>query len=114
MARGDVLRIELPPVEAGREQIGRRPAIAVQSDASGVSLPTLMIIPLTSQLSALRFAYPLRIEPSALNGLTAPSVLLIFQLRAIDQRRILGTLGKLEQEYLDQLESEMKRLLGLR
>ncbi len=56
----------------------------------------------------------LRIEPSAMNGLTMPSVLLIFQLRAIDQRRILGTVGRLEQEYLDQLEIEMKRLLGLR
>ncbi len=56
----------------------------------------------------------LRIEPSAMNGLTVPSVLLVFQLRAIDQRRILGTVGRLEQEYLDQLEIEMKRLLGLR
>ena len=72
-----------------------------------------MIIPLTSQLSALRFAYTLRIEPSVINGLTVPSVLLVFQLRAIDQHRILGTLGRLEQDYLEQLDLEMKRLLGL-
>jgi mRNA interferase MazF len=62
----------------------------------------------------LRFAYTLRVEPSAMNGLTVPSVLLVFQLRAIDQQRILGTLGRLEQTYLDQLDLEMKRLLGLR
>jgi mRNA interferase MazF len=115
MARGDVLRIELPspPGGAGHEQAGCRPAIAVQADVSGTNLPTLMIVPLTGQLSALRYPYTIRVEPSNANGLTQPSVLLVFQLRAIDRRRIIGTIGRLEQEYLEQLEAEMRRLLSL-
>ncbi len=115
MARGDVLRIELPspPGGVGHEQAGRRPAIAVQTDLTSASLPTLMIVPLTGQLSALRFPHTIQVEPSRANGLTQPSVLLVFQLRAIDRQRILGRIGCLEQNYLDQLDAEIRRMLNL-
>ena len=42
MARGDVLQINLPS-SGGREQSGKRPAIAVQTDVVGELL--LMIAP---------------------------------------------------------------------
>ncbi|MGQ9625282.1 MAG: type II toxin-antitoxin system PemK/MazF family toxin [Anaerolineae bacterium] len=109
------MRVELPPPlgGVGHEQAGRRPAIAVQADVASYNLPTLMRVPITGQLSALRFPYTIRVEPSNVNGLTQPSVLLVFQLRAIDRRRILETIGRLEQNYLDQLDAEMRRLLNL-
>lgn len=44
MARGDVLLVSLP-VSDGREQSGRRPAVAVQTDIAGE--PMLMIAPIT-------------------------------------------------------------------
>ncbi|HID62966.1 MAG TPA: type II toxin-antitoxin system PemK/MazF family toxin [Anaerolineae bacterium] len=115
MARGDVLRVEFPypPGGAGREQAGRRPAIAVQTDVTSASLPTLMVVPLTGRLSALRFPHTIQVEPSEVNGLTQPSVLLVFQLRAIDHRRIPGKIGRLEQHYLNQLDEEMRRMLSL-
>ena len=112
MARGDVLRVEIP-VSEGHEQAGRRPAIAVQTDTTGASLPTLMIVPLTGQLNALRFPHTILVEPSSENGLTQQSVLLVFQLRAIDRRRIVETIGHLEQHYLDQLDREMRLMLDL-
>ena len=52
MARGDVLLVSLPPSDR-REQSGRRPAVAVQTDDAGE--PMLMIAPVTSNLAALRF-----------------------------------------------------------
>ncbi len=113
MARGDVLSIDLPSPGGGREQAGRRPAVAVQSDVVGIQLPTLMVVPLTSQLSAARFPYTIQVTPSKLNGLFRPSVLLVFQLRAIDQQRILGKVGRLEQEYLDRMDAAMRQMLGL-
>ena len=115
MARGDVLRIEFPypPSDAGHEQAGRRPAIAVQTDVTSASLPTLMVVPLTGRLGALRFPHTIQVEPSKENGLTQTSVLLVFQLRAIDQKRILERIGHLEQNYLDQLDAEMRRMLDL-
>jgi len=54
MARGDVLLVSLPPSDR-REQSGRRPAVAVQTDQAGE--PMLMVAPVTSSLAAL----PLRI-----------------------------------------------------
>lgn len=53
MARGDVLLVSLPTSDK-REQSGRRPAVAVQTDLAGE--PLLMIAPVTSNLNALRFA----------------------------------------------------------
>lgn len=115
MARGDVLRVELPEPgqSAGREQAGTRPAVAVQADLPGANISTVMIVPFTSQLAALRFPYTFRVEPSPANGLDRPSVLLVAQLRAIDRRRIRATLGRLEPEDIARLEKEMQRLLGL-
>lgn len=47
MARGDVVIIELPSSEL-REQSGRRPAVAVQTDVAGE--PMLMVAPITSPI----------------------------------------------------------------
>lgn len=54
MARGDLLLVNLPSSDR-REQGGRRPAIAVQTDLTGE--PMLMVAPVTSNLAALRFAF---------------------------------------------------------
>lgn len=50
MARGDVLLVTLPDSD-GREQSGRRPVVAVQTDITGE--PMLMVAPVTSNLAAL-------------------------------------------------------------
>jgi mRNA interferase MazF len=108
MARGDVLLVGLPDSDK-REEKGNRPAIAVQTDVA-VS-PMLMIVPVTSSLGALRFPFTVRIEPSALNGLTLLSVAMVFQMRAIDRKRIIRKIGELEPEYLVQIDGEIWRML---
>jgi mRNA interferase MazF len=115
MARGDILAVDLPipSGHAGHEQVGYRPSVVVQTDVTDPDLPTTMIVPLTTNLSAVRFSHTFRVDPSPLNGLAKPSVLLVFQLRAIDKRRLGKTIGRLEQYHLQQLEAEMRRLLGL-
>ena len=107
MARGDVLLVNLPGTN-GHEQSGRRPAIAVQTDFAGE--PMLMIAPVTSNLNALRFAFAVQIEPSTENGLTTTSVVMIFQMRAIDKNRIVRKIGKLSDEDLQKVDVEIKRL----
>lgn len=115
MARGDIFIVDFPAPAgpAGREQMGHRPAIVVQTDLTNTDLPTTMIVPFTSNLNAMRFSHTLRIDPSFQNGLTRPSVLLIFQLRAIDKRRLGNKIGSLEDHYLQKLEAEIRCLLGL-
>lgn len=42
-----------------------------------------------------------------------PSVLMIFQLRAIDKTRVTKKIGRLEDELMTKVNDEMKDLLGL-
>ncbi len=72
-----------------------------------------MIVPFTSNLKAQRFPHTILIQPSKQNGLTAPSVLLDFQLRAIDKQRVLKKISQLEDELMGKVNQEMKDLLGL-
>jgi len=53
------------------------------------------------------------VEPTKENGLTARSVLLIFQLRAIDKQRVTKKIGHLEDNLIKKVNQEMKDLLGL-
>jgi mRNA-degrading endonuclease toxin of MazEF toxin-antitoxin module len=78
---GDIYWVELL-ARGGRAQSGRRPAIIFQKDRT---LPTTLLIPLTSQQDALRFSGTVLIEPDAENGLRQPSVALVFQLTAVDK-----------------------------
>jgi mRNA interferase MazF len=112
MARGDVLWVELPPPigGTGREQTGRRPAGAVQIDES---TPTIVVVPVTSQLSAERFPYTVRVQPSVTNGLSQISILLVFQMRALDRIRVIGRAGRLEVHYLAKLDEVLRQMLGL-
>lgn len=82
---GDVVWVEFP-AGAGRAQAGRRPSIVAQVSPVSAALPTVLLIPLTSQQDALRFPGSVLVEPDASNGLRRPSVALVFQLTAIDKR----------------------------
>lgn len=108
MARGDVLLVSLPASDA-REQSGRRPAVAVQTDFSGE--PMLIIASITSNLNAMRFAFSVKIEPSKENGLTQTSIVMIFQIRAIDKNRIIKKIGKLSDEDLQKVDNEIWKML---
>ncbi len=108
MARGDVILVSLPESE-GREQSGRRPAVAIQTDIAGE--PMSMIAPITSNLAALRYTFSVRVEPSSENGLTMPSVVMVFQMRAIDKARIIRKIGRLSSEDLVRIDAEIWRML---
>ena len=115
MPRGDIHFIELPPPTggSGREQSGNRPAVIVLSDNSPQGNPLTMVVPITGQLTALRFPYTFQVDPSPTNGLSQPSVLLVFQLRAIDRQRIRNIIGNLENNHLQRLNEEINRLLDI-
>jgi len=81
---GDIYWVELPSAN-GREQRGRRPAIILQDETFAGTLPTVLVIPLTSSRRALRFSGTALIRSTQSNGLKADSVALVFQCRAIDR-----------------------------
>ena len=100
------------PEQGGREQMGRRPVIIFQDTVAFVT-PTVLVIPLTSQLDTLNIPATLLIQPTASNGLRVPSVALVFQLRAIDVRGIEQYVGHLDDPDLQAIQALAKRLMKL-
>jgi len=104
----EIYLAEIPKVN-GREQFGFGPVLLVSQSIREISL----IIPSTSNVLALRFPYTLKIEPSLKNGLSLPSILLIFQLRAIDSKRLKKKLGELEKFYAVQIKKQLRNIKDL-
>ncbi len=115
MQRGDIVLVDLPQAAgvSGHEQMGTRPALVVHNDTTSANLSVIMIVPMTSNLMAQSFAHTILIQPSKQNGLSTPSVILIFQLRAIDKRRIVKKIGVIETPVMEQVNEELKKLLGV-
>lgn len=113
MQRGDIVFVRLPRVagQSGHEQIGRRPALVIHNNETANQLSVIMVVPMTSNLNAERFSHTILVEPSATNGLNTTSVLLVFQLRAIDKKRIERKIGTLESSVMENVNKELKKLL---
>ena len=92
MNAGDVYWVDFPSL-GGREQAGRRPAIILQGATASAVLPTVLCVPLTSQIDAMRFPGTVLVEADTNNGLRRASVALVFQLTAIDRRQVSLRLG---------------------
>lgn len=110
MKYGDIYSVEIP-ASNGREQAGTRPALIVQT--SKAHLPTILIVPLTTKLAALSFTATFRIVPDQDNHLATESVALVFQLRAIDKKRLKSKIGHLSEKYLKELKAKLKFLLNI-
>ncbi len=109
MRKGEVWRVRLP-IASGHKQAGERPAVIVQNNSFTASLPTVLVVPFTSKLNAKRFAGTMVVQPDGVNGLTLPSVALVFQLGAQDKDDLLEHLGDLDSTTLDQIMTMIDQL----
>ncbi len=107
MNKGDIWLVELP-LANGHEQMGTRPAIVLAK-----SLNMVITIPLTSNPISMHFPYTVKINPSQTNGLNAKSIALLFQIRAIDQKRLKHNLGELENKTISQVDAHLRKMLNL-
>lgn len=104
----EIVLVEFPNSNH-KEQSGFRPAIVFSNSVSTFPI----VIPITSNMLALRFEYTQSIDPSIENGLTSKSVILFFQIRAIDKKRIVKSIGKISNQKSAIIKSEIKKLLEL-
>jgi mRNA interferase MazF len=111
MSRGETFWVELPPAN-GREQVGRRPSVIVQDETYAATSPLVIVVPLTGAVAASRFPGAVLVDPTPQNGLERPSVALVFQVRAIDRRRVNGKIGALDTEALSRVFEALDRLTG--
>lgn len=112
MTRGDVYLAVLDPAQ-GSEQSGTRPVIIVSRDAINLHSPVVVVVPLTLRRSGLRLL-PSHIEiKMGEGGLTADSVALCEQVRAISTTRLTRALGHLSAITISQLNGALKIALDL-
>lgn len=86
--------------------------MVIQDATYGQGSPLVLVVPLTSQVGALRFPGTVRIEPTGGNGLTLSSIAMVFQMRALDRTRFVSRLGILDAVNLDLVLAELDRLIG--
>lgn len=108
MRVGEIYWVDFP-ARGGRAQSGRRPAIIFQKETT---LPTVLLIPLTTQQDALRFAGTVLVNPDVNNNLTQTSVALVFQLTAVDKNFIKGKLGTLSGNKMNEIWAVFDNLTG--
>jgi len=110
--RGEIWLADLNPPH-GTEPGKTRPVLVIQSQALlDVNHPSTYIIPLTTNL--IQDAEPLRIRIPAAGHLLQASDLLMDQLRAIDNRRLVrGPLHRLPASTMKRVASALLELVGV-
>ena len=109
---GEVWLANLNP-SRGTEPGKTRPVLIMQAQALlDVAHPSTLIIPLTTSL--IDDAYPLRVRVLAKEQLQQDSDLLIDQVRAIDNKRLIqGPLMLIEKALLQQIYSAVGEVMGM-
>lgn len=78
----------------GSEQAGRRPVLVVSRERLNQLLPVVNVLPLTSRKSHARTIYPNEVLlPADTTGLALDSIVLCYQIRTLDKRRLEQRLG---------------------
>ena len=108
MKKGEIWLLDFPS-RGGHEQRGTRPALLIAN--TGTDL--MIVIPLTSNLQALRFPHTLEVKKSDANGLDEDSIAMLFQMQALDKRRFLTCIGELEHSVMKKIDDALLLLLQL-
>jgi mRNA interferase MazF len=110
--RGEVWLANLDPKQ-GTEPGKTRPVLIVQAQALlDAQHPSTLIVPLTTNL--VNNAEPLRLRVAAAGRLRQDSDLLIDQLRAIDNRRLVqGPMSKLSAALMARVHEAIAEVLDL-
>ena len=109
--RGDIWLVGLDPT-IGHEIKKLRPAVVIQNDLGNKYSPITIIAPITSQ--GTEKIYPIEvILDKKSSGLEKISKILLNQIRAIDKRRLIKRIGKVDYETIVKIDNAIRISLGL-
>ena|SRR3989344_7729629 len=109
--RGDIWLVNLDPT-IGHEVSKSRPAVIIQNDIGNKYSPITIIAPISSQ--KINDIYPVEVLLTKENsGLDKMSKVLLNQIRAIDKRRLIKRIGKLDEYTFNKIDEALKISLSL-
>ena len=116
LLRGQVWELNFEP-QTHKEEPGKRnrPALVIQTDLLNRSgHPTTIVVMGTTQVRRDKDYFPLRVALVNQGGLAQETDLLIDQIRAVSNRRFMGTqpLAVLGVNHLKRVEEALKLLVG--
>jgi mRNA interferase MazF len=105
--KGDIFLVNFNPQKKNNEVGKIRPALIYQNDVLNSSnYPTIIVIPLTTQL--IDDSLPIRLRIEAKEKLLKDSDLLLTQIRAIDKSRLMDFLCSVDSEILSMIDDNLK------
>ncbi len=108
--RGEVFIADLNP-GFGREMHKKRPVLVISNNSLNQNLSTVIMIPLSSVIP--EFIGPDVVKIGDKMGLDKESVLIVNQIRSIDQARLIKRVGILSQDKIEQVEEALQITLGM-
>jgi mRNA interferase MazF len=107
MKRGDIV-IAVTPGDYGKP----RPAAVVQSDIFNPTHASITLCPITSHLVDAPL-FRLSLQPTAENGLEAPSQIMVDKIITIRKEKLRQAIGRLTSAEIDTLNRALYLWLGL-
>ena len=108
--RGEIFLVSLDPT-IGSEINKTRPALVISNDINNKFSSTVTVIPITSNVEKV---FPFEVLfPPAQSGLPRASKAKCNQIRTIDKRRLLKSLGNISIDAMREVEDALRLHLGM-
>ena len=108
--RGDMYFANLNPT-IGSEQGDSRPVLVVQNNAGNTHSPTVVVVPITSNVH--KKTLPTHVLLPQSSGLETESLALVEQIRTIDRSRMTGYIGRIGGKAQDEIDAALSVCVGI-
>lgn len=108
MKQCEIWYADLNPVK-GSKQKGYRPVVIISGDLVNTYLQIVIACPLTSKIK--NYKGNIVLEPTATNGLSKPSEIMIFHIRSISKDRLIKKIGNISSDELAKLKKGLDDIL---
>jgi len=112
MKRGEIYWADLDPTK-GSEQAGVRPVLIFEDNRLIQATLTVIVIPFTTNLRMQKLPTCVFV-PAGEGGLTADSVAICHQMRALDKKGLVGYLGEIPPGRMLEVEQAVLVTLGFK
>jgi mRNA interferase MazF len=110
--RGAVVEVNLDPV-VGSEASKTRPCVVIQNDVGNKFSPIVIVAAITGAENVPR-EYPVDVRlPKSEGGLMKDSVVQCNQIRSVDEKRLVRTLGQLRPATMAKVDKALRISLAL-
>ncbi len=109
--RGEIYLVNFDPT-VGAEIKKTRPALILQNDVANQYSPVTIVAAITSQFKLPLYPTEVHLEVPE-GGMRSDSVVLLNQIRTVDDQRLVRKLGRLKDEAMQKVDRALQISLGL-